>query len=118
MKGFEMMENYRVVAIEPNKEPYEAEITLKAIHELIGEVIQQIPLYDDKFAVFNEYAKTLDLPTNRRIVLQSKGNIPITLRGNFIIVKLNAGEYEDLSDQEVSEARDLFQNPSGDAIFI
>jgi hypothetical protein len=113
-----MMENYRVVAVEPKKEPYEAELSLKAIHEFVGEVIQQIPLYDDKFAVFNEYAKTLELPTNRRITLQSKGNIPITLRGNFIIVKVNGGEYEDLSDQEMSEARDLFRDPSGDTIFM
>lgn len=42
------MVKWKVVAVEPQKEPYETEMTFEDVQKFVGGYVEQIHLYDDK----------------------------------------------------------------------
>ncbi len=113
------METYKVVAIEPGKPVRDVDMSLKDLHDFVGEVIQEIPLFDDIHAVFNGNAKELELDINRQFVLESKGYIPITLRGNVVLVRSEKGEFISLTKLDLEKIYTMFKDPSGkDTIYL
>ncbi|PLS18907.1 hypothetical protein CVD28_00465 [Bacillus sp. M6-12] len=113
------MEKWKVVAVEPEKEPYEAEMTFGEIQRFVGGDAEQIALYDDKVALANEEGRLKNLEHNRHMILQDKGHLPLTILGNFVVVKSGEQEYESLNEEEVKEAKFIYRSTSKDAtIFI
>lgn len=113
------METYRVMVVEPGKAPVEKRIGLKEIHDYVGELIQELPLFSDKMILFNQLAKEQEQPVNRRMILREKGNIPITIRGTFVIAKKSNDNYDQFSDEEVQEIQNLYkQGEANEAVYI
>ncbi|WEG12348.1 hypothetical protein PU629_19980 [Pullulanibacillus sp. KACC 23026] len=103
------MEGYRVVIVSPEKDPVGEQLSIKEIHDYVGEMIQELPLFSDKIVMFNQLAKEQDQPISRHMVLREKGNIPITIRGTFVVAKYISGNYESLSEAEVKQLLELFK---------
>ena len=53
------------------------------------------------------------------MVMQKGTPIPITFFGNFVVIKDTGSDFGDLNDEEVNEAKFIYQNTTGDeTIFI
>lgn len=116
------MQKFRVAAIEPLKAPYEAYMTFDEITEFVGHATP-IFLYDDKYALVDEDAgaKGSQSLRNREFIIQEKSPIPITILGNFVVIKQNRTntQFVSLNDEELKEALYIFRSTSSDAtIFI
>lgn len=113
------MEKWKVVAIEPGKEPYETEMSFEDTQKFVGGYIEQVQLYDEIVALVNEEGDMKKLEPNRHMILQEKGHFPLLLLGNFVLVKVNNGDYTSLNEKEVEEAKFIYRSTSKDAtIFI
>lgn len=99
----------RVLKIEPQKPPAEAELTneLASLQEAVGGLIEFLPI-DRKRCLeilCNEEGKLIGLDPNRRV-----GDDVIV--GTFYIVKCNeAGECCSLNDEDITEYKKRFAEP-------
>lgn len=113
------MEKWKVVAIEPGKEPYETEMSFENAQEFVGGYIRQVHVYDDIVALVNEDGERHNLEPNRHMILQEKGHIPLLILGNFILVKVADSDFKSLNEKEIEEAKFIYRSTSKDAtIFI
>lgn len=110
---------YKIVAVEPNKSGYRTDMSFPDVQEFVGGYVQQVNLYDDKYAVLNEDGYALKLPHNRNLILQDHKHFPLTVVGNFVVVKLVGGQWVSMSENELKEAEFIFRMYGQDAtIFI
>jgi hypothetical protein len=113
------MRDFKVVAVEPGKEPYEAVMSFEDTQKFVGGYVEPIHLYDDKYALVNEEGVMQKLEPNRHMILQEKNHTPLHIVGNFVVVKSVKEEYGDLNEEELKEAMYIFRSTSKDAtIFI
>lgn len=88
----------RVLYYKPDLEPSEIYIegTLEELQELVGGMIEVVPLGNNFLMICNEEGILLNLPINRVV----KNHL---IKGSFIICKENrdSGEFEGLTDEEV-----------------
>lgn len=103
------MTKWKVLSIEPNKEPYEAELSFKEMQQFVEGYVERIPLYDDFIILANEEGMLKNLQPNREIVLFEKSPLPILIVGNFVVTKEKEGELVDLTYEEINELKQIFR---------
>ena len=101
----------RVLIVEPNKQPYAAEIPsgLASLQHQVGGLIQALYPFEDSAAVIcNDEGKLLGLPWNR--VLTDDDGIPYDiLVGTFLVVGLTEDDFGSLSEEQVVRYTDRFR---------
>lgn len=103
----------KVLMIEPNKSPYEAEIgdTLEDKQKIVGGLIEVVYPYEDKVAIVcNEEAKLEDLPLNRAL-RDEEGQIYDIIAGTFFICGLGDEDLDSLSPELMEKYDKLFHDP-------
>lgn len=98
----------RVVYVEPNKPPYEAEIldTLEAEQKAVGGLIEPVYMEDGCCLVGNEEAKLIGMEGNRHIPGTSS-----IMAGPFFICGTTTEDFRGLTDEEVEKYMELFAEP-------
>lgn len=100
----------RIVYVEPNKPPYEAEIehTLEAEQRAVGGYIEPIYLIDEESVclIGNEESKLMGMEGNRIV---NDGQTVIA--GPFFVVGLSDDDFRGLNDEEVMKYMDRFKEP-------
>ena len=101
----------RVLIVEPNKHPYEAEIPsdLASLQHQVGGLIQALYPFEDSAAVIcNDEGKLLGLPWNR--ILTDDAGIPYDiLVGTFLVVGLTEDDFGSLTEEQIKRYTDIFQ---------
>lgn len=97
-----------VVYVEPNKQPYVAEIehTLEAEQRAVGGLIEAVYNDDGTCLICNEEAKLIGMEGNRRI-----GDGSSIIAGPFFVVGLTADDFRSLTESEVTKYMDRFAEP-------
>ncbi len=98
----------RVVYVEPNKPPYEAEIepTLRGEQRAVKGLIECVYNGDDTCLVCNEEAKLIGMEGNRRI-----GDGTSIIAGPFFVCGLTEDDFRSLTDEEVNKYMQRFAEP-------
>ena len=101
----------RVLIVEPNKQPYPAEIPsdLASLQHQVGGLIQALYPFEDSAAVIcNDEGKLLGLPWNR--ILTDDEGIPYDiLVGTFIVVGLTVDDFGSLSEEQIRHYIERFR---------
>ena len=101
----------RVLIVEPNKQPYAAEIPsdLASLQHQIGGLIQALYPFEDSAAIIcNDEGKLLGLPWNR--ILTDDEGIPYDiLVGTFLVVGLTEDGFGSLSEEQIRRYTDRFR---------
>jgi len=103
----------RILIIEPEKEPYEAEIenTLQAKQKIVGGLIQAIFPYEEPVAlVCNDEGKITGLPLNRALY-DGKGDPYDIVAGTFFVCGLGEGNFTSLSPEHMAKFQEEFHHP-------
>ena len=103
----------RVLIIEPEKAPYEAEIadTLVAMKQVVGGYIQAVYPYEESVAlVCNDEGKMNGLPNNRALY-DGKGEISDVIAGTFFVCGLDEENFTSLSPEHMAKFQEKFHHP-------
>lgn len=106
----------KVVAVEPKKSPYVQEMSFKDVQAFVKGYVEEVFLYDDIVALVNEDGMPLGLNINRNLIIQERNNLPLTILGNFVVVKKTPQAHVSLNDKEVEEALKIFQDYNGTSL--
>ncbi len=98
----------RVVYVEPNKPPYEAEIehSLRGEQRAVKGMIECVYNDDNTCLVCNEEAKLIGMDGNRRI-----GDGTSIIAGPFFVCGLTEDDFRSLTDEEVNKYMQRFAEP-------
>lgn len=107
---------FRVLAVEPKKSPYVQEMTFQDVQKFVQGYVEEVFLYGDIVALVNEDGMPLGLNINRNLIIQERNNLPLTILGNFVVVKKTPQAYVSLNDKEVEEALKIFQDYNGTSL--
>ena len=96
----------RVVYVEPNREPYEAEVIqdLDYMQQAVGGLIEPIYLEDGTAIICNDNAKLMGMEGNRHFR-------EAVLAGPFFVCGDGGDEYRSLTDEEAAKYMELFAEP-------
>ena len=106
----------RVLIVEPERRPEVKEIdgSLKAMQEIVGGLIQPIPLIGDPDTVLvcNDEGKILNLPANRGL-RDETGQIYDIVCGTFFIcgAPADCDHFTSLTSEQIDRYRERFYNP-------
>lgn len=103
-------DTYRVVAVEPNKLPYETEIKndLSSLQTMVGGgFIENMYNQDGTIFVVNEEGKINGMQANRRL----ENDI---IAGPFFIIRDDGEDYSSLNDNDIDKYMKMFENPDAD----
>ena len=106
----------RILVIEPERRPEVKEIdgTLKSMQEIVGGLIQSIPLYGDPATVLvcNDEGKILNLPANRGL-RDEDGQIYDIVCGTFFICGAPVGcdHFTSLTTEQIERYQKRFYTP-------
>ena len=106
-------EKLKVLMVEPQKEPYAAEIPagLKGLQMAVGGYIEAVYPYEDPVAlVCNEEGKLLGLDLNRAL-RDENGHIYDVLAGTFLVVGLGDEDFASLPDDLMEKFEEKFRTP-------
>ena len=106
-------EKLKVLMVEPQKEPYAAEIPagLKGLQMAVGGYIEAVYPYEDPVAlVCNEEGKLLGLDLNRAL-RDENGHIYDVLAGTFLVVGLGDEAFASLPDDLMEKFEEKFRTP-------
>ena len=106
-------EKLKVLMVEPQKEPYAAEIPagLKGLQMAVGGYIEAIYPYEEPVAlVCNEEGKLLGLDLNRAL-RDENGHIYDVLVGTFLVVGLGDEDFASLPDDLMEKFEQKFHTP-------
>jgi len=101
----------KVLMVEPNKEPYEADIehSLDCMQSIVGGSIQTVYPYSDLVVlVCNDEGKLDGLPLNRAL-RDVSGRVYDVIAGTFFIAGLGEDDLADLSPELMEKYRRVFQ---------
>lgn len=107
------MEKIKVLIVETDKAPYEAEIenTLEAKQEIVQGYIEFFPLENGVDIVCNEEGKINGLPLNRAIYDEGGGMVEV-IAGTFLIVSVDAyGDVISLTKEQMDWYKKKFAKP-------
>lgn len=98
----------RVVYVEPNRRPFEAEIrnTLSSEQKAVGGLIEVISNDDGTSLVANEESKLIGMEGNRRIA-----NGTSIIAGPFFVVGDDGEDFRSLTEKETAKYMKLFAEP-------
>ena len=99
----------KVVYVEPNKEPYIAEVenSLDGLQRAVDGLIEPIFIEDDETCLIgNEEAKLIGMEGNRRI-----GDGSSIIAGPFFVVGVTDDGFRGLTDEEVEKYMDRYEEP-------
>ncbi len=97
----------RILIIEPQKVPYEAEINkeLDSMQNIVGGLIQAVDLDENTSLVCNEEGKLIGLEGNRRVGRD-------IIAGTFFLCGFNEeGEFTSLNDEQIKKYSERFKEP-------
>lgn len=97
----------RILIIEPQKVPYEAEIIkdLDSMQKIVGGLIQAVDLDENTSLVCNEEGKLIGLEGNRGVGRD-------IIAGTFFLCGFNEeGEFTSLNDQQIKKYSGRFKEP-------
>ena len=103
----------RVLIVEPEKVPYEAEIedTLKAKQKIVGGLIQAIYPYEEPVAlVCNDEGKMSGLPLNRALY-DEKGEMYDIIAGTFFVCGIGEDNFTSLAPEHMAKFQEKFHHP-------
>jgi len=106
-------EKLKVLMVEPQKEPYAAEIPagLKGLQMAVGGYIEAVYPYEDPVAlVCNEEGKLMGLDLNRAL-RDEDGHIYDVLAGPFMVVGLGEEDFASLPDDLMEKYAQKFHTP-------
>jgi len=106
-------EKLKVLMVEPQKEPYAAEIPagLKGLQMAVGGYIEAVYPYEEPVAlVCNEEGKLLGLDLNRAL-RDENGHIYDVLAGTFLVVGLGDEDFASLPDDLMEKYAQKFHTP-------
>lgn len=106
-------EKLKVLMVEPQKEPYAAEIPagLKGLQMAVGGYIEAVYPYEEPVAlVCNEEGKLLGLDLNRAL-RDENGHIYDVLAGTFLVVGLSDEDFASLPDDLMEKFEEKFRTP-------
>ena len=98
----------KIVYVEPNRKPFVSEVehTLEAEQKAVKGYIEAIYIDDENVClVGNEEAKLIGMEGNRRIGENS------IIAGPFFVVGLTEDDFRSLTDKEIEEYMDYFNEP-------
>ena len=110
------MRAMRILKIEPEKAPVEAEITgtLDSMQEIVGGTIQAIYPFEDATALLcNDEGKILGLPLNRALFLPGESQPYDIIAGTFFICGApeNAERFTSLTEEQLQRYKQIFEIP-------
>ncbi|MBC2579385.1 DUF3846 domain-containing protein [Clostridium sp. DJ247] len=97
----------RILIIEPQKVPYEAEINkeLRSMQKIVGGLIQAVDLDENTSLVCNEEGKLIGLEGNRRVGRD-------IIAGTFFLCGFNEeGQFTSLNDEQIKKCSERFKEP-------
>lgn len=97
----------RILIIEPQKSPYEAEIIkdLDSMQKIVEGLIQAVDLDENTSLVCNEEGKLIELEGNRRVGRD-------IIAGTFFLCGFNEeGEFTSLNDEQIKKYSERFKEP-------
>lgn len=104
----------RIVVVEPNKMPYEAEIdgSLESMQNLVGGWIETCspPLHDDDALIIcNEEGKIRNLMPNRKLHFED-GVLYDVICGTFFIINApeDSEDFESLTDEQIRKYIEMY----------
>ena len=106
----------RVLIIEPERRPEVREIdgSLKSMQEVVGGLIQPVPLLDDSAVILvcNDEGKILNLPANRGL-RDEAGQIYDIVCGTFFIcgAPADSDHFTSLTPEQIERYRKRFYTP-------
>lgn len=106
-------EKLKVLMVEPQKEPYAAEIPagLKGLQMAVGGFIEAVYPYEEPVALIcNEEGKLLGLDLNRAL-RDEDGHIYDVLAGPFMVVGLGEEDFASLPDDLMQKFEQKFHTP-------
>lgn len=107
------MEKIKVLMVEPEKAPREAEIenSLESLQGVVGGYIEAVYPFDDPVAIVcNEEGKLIGLPLNRALYGEN-GSMHDIVAGTFIVCGLSEENFDSLPPEMMNKYRDHFQSP-------
>ena len=106
-------EKLKVLMVEPQKEPYAAEIPagLKGLQMAVGGFIEAVYPYEEPVALIcNEEGKLMGLDLNRAL-RDEDGHIYDILAGTFLVVGLGDEDFTSLPDDLMEKFEQKFHTP-------
>ena len=106
-------EKLKVLMVEPQKEPYAAEIPagLKGLQMAVGGFIEAVYPYEEPVALIcNEEGKLMGLDLNRAL-RDEDGHIYDVLAGPFMVVGLGEEDFSSLPDDLMQKFEQKFHTP-------
>ena len=106
----------RILVVEPGRRPEVREIdgSLKSMQEIVGGLIQPVPLYDDSSAVLvcNDEGKLMNLPANRGL-RDKDGQIYDIVCGTFVLcgAPADSDHFTSLTSEQIEWCRERFYTP-------
>lgn len=103
-------DTYRVVAVEPNKPPYETEIKrdLSSLQTMVGGgFIENMYNQDGTIFVVNDEGKINGMQANRRV----ENDI---IAGPFFVIRDDGEDYSSLNDDDIDKYMKIFEIPNND----
>ena len=102
----------KVLMVEPEKEPYEKEISeLADMQDLVGGLIQPIyPFAESACLVCNDTGKMMNLPMNRALY-DENGRLYDIVCGNFFICGLGEEDFVSLPPDLMEKYKEQFLSP-------
>ena len=105
----------RILVVEPERRPEVSEIdgSLKAMQDIVGGLIQPIPLNDpDAILVCNDEGKLMNLPANRGL-RDENGQIYDIVCGTFFLcgTSVDCDHFISLTPEQVERYRERFFTP-------
>ena len=106
----------RVLVVEPERRPEVKEIdgSLKSMQDIVGGLIQSIPLSDDPAValVCHDEGKLLKLPANRGL-RDENGQIYDIICGTFFLcgVPADSDHFDSLTPEQIERYRERFYTP-------
>lgn len=107
------MEKMKVLIVEPEKAPREAEIEngLESLQSVVGGYIEAAYPFDDRVAIIcNEEGKLQGFPLNRAL-RDEDGAIYDIVAGTFIVCGLDEEDFSTLPPEMMDKYRDHFRYP-------
>lgn len=107
------MEMMKVLIVEPEKAPREAEIenSLESLQSVVGGYIEATYPFDDRVAIIcNEEGKLQGMPLNRALRDES-GTMYDIVAGTFIVCGLGEEDFSSLPPEMMDKYREHFRCP-------
>ena len=107
----------RILVVEPGCRPEVREIdgSLKSMQEIVGGLIQSVPLYDEPAVVLvcNDEGRLLGLPLNRALY-EPGSSVPYDIiSGTFFLcgAPSNSDHFKSLTDEQIPRCTERFALP-------